>query len=104
MTIAEVYKAADGTLAAKIVEALDPKAAVCNDCSGKNKGKSTIGMPIVWDHEAADGGWSNGQGYQPSADTRSKAKLVELADGGHKHGVRGRKYVFRTTATGVRSG
>lgn len=103
MTIAEVYKATDGTLAAKIVEAVEPSAAVCSDCSGKRKGKSTIGMPILWGLKPVDGGWGNGHGYKPSADTSFKAKLVKLADGGNKLEVTGCKLVFCKTATWVRA-
>ena len=104
MTIAEVYQAKNGTLAAKIVQAVDPSAAVCNDCSGKNKGKSTIDMPILWNLKAQkDGSWGEGMGYKPSQDLTFKAKNVKLVEGGKKLQVTGCKFVICKTATWVRA-
>jgi len=103
MTIAEVYTAKNGTLAAKIVEAVDPAAAVCSKCGGKNKGKSTINMPILWNLKPIDGGWGDGEGYKPSQDRSFKAKSVKLVDGGKKLEVTGCKMVFCKTATWVRA-
>ena len=57
MTIAEIYQAQNGKLAAKIVEAVDPAAAICSKCDGAKKGKSTVGMPILWNLSPIEGGW-----------------------------------------------
>ena len=50
MTVVEVYTAKNGNLAAKIVENL-AAPPTCEKCSGKDKDKSTIGMPVLWDLE-----------------------------------------------------
>jgi len=102
MTIAEVYQAQNGKLAAKIVEAVDPAAATCSKCSGAKKGKPTVGMPILWNLSPIAGGWGNGQGYKPSQDRDFKVKSVKLADGGNKLEVTGCKLMFCKTATWVR--
>lgn len=102
MTIAEVYQARNGTLAAKIVEAVDPSAATCTKCGGARKGKPTVGMPILWNLSPAEGGWGGGEGYKPSQDMNFKAKSVKLADGGNKLEVVGCKLMICRTATWVR--
>ena len=103
MTIAEVYQAQNGKLAAKIVEAVDPSAAVCSKCSGAKKGKPTVGMPILWNLSPITGGWGNGEGYKPSQDRSFKAKSIKLVDGGNKLEVTGCKMMFCKTATWVRA-
>ena len=103
MTIAEVYQAQNGKLAAKIVEAIDPSAATCTKCSGAQKGKSTIGMPILWNLSPVDGGWGNGEGFKASAGMNFKAKSVKLVNGGNKLEVTGCKFVICKTQTWVRA-
>lgn len=102
MTIAEVYTAQNGKLAAKVVEAVDPAAAICNKCDGAKKGKSTVGMPILWNLTPIAGGWGNGDGFKPSQGMNFKAKSIKLVDGGNKLEVTGCKFVFCKTATWVR--
>lgn len=102
MTIAEVYQAQNGKLAAKIVEAVSPAAAICSKCDGAKKGKSTVGMPILWNLSPITGGWGNGEGYKPSQGMSFKAKSIKLVDGGNKLEVTGCKFVFCKTATWVR--
>ncbi|WP_133480149.1 DUF2147 domain-containing protein [Cognatilysobacter segetis] len=102
MTIAEVYQAQNGKLAAKIVEAVDPSAATCTKCDGAKKGKSTVGMPILWNLSPVNGGWGGGEGYKPSAGMGFKAKSVKLVDGGNKLEVTGCKLFICKTATWVR--
>ena len=103
MTIAEVYQAQNGKLAAKIVEAIDPSAATCTKCSGAQKGKSTIGMPILWNLSPVDGGWGYGEGFKASAGMNFKAKSVKLVNGGNKLEVTGCKFVICKTQTWVRA-
>lgn len=94
MTVVEVYAAKNGNLAAKIVENI-AAPATCEKCSGKDKGKSIIGMPILWNLKAkGDGTWGDGQGFKPSAGMNFKAKSVKLLDGGQKLQVTGCKAVF----------
>ena len=103
MTITEVYRANNGTLAAKIVEAVNPAAAVCRKCSGKQKNQSTVGMNVLWDLKPMDGGWGGGQGFKPSAGESFKVKSVKLVDGGKKLEITGCKFVFCRSATWVRA-
>lgn len=102
MTVTEVYQAQNGKLAAKIVEAVDPAAAVCTKCDGAKKGKSTVGMPILWNLSPMAGGWGGGEGYKPSAGMSFKAKSVKLVDAGNKLEVTGCKFIICKTATWVR--
>lgn len=94
MTVVEVYPAKNGNLAAKVVEniAAPPN---CDKCSGKDKGKPIVGMPVLWDLKAkADGTWGDGQGFKPSAGMNFKAKTIKLLDGGKKLQVTGCKAMF----------
>jgi uncharacterized protein (DUF2147 family) len=94
MTVVEVYTAKNGHLAARIVENI-AAPATCEKCSGKDKGKPIVGMPVLWDLKAkADGTWGDGQGFKPSAGMNFKAKSVKLLDGGKKLQVTGCKAVF----------
>lgn len=94
MTVVEVYTAKNGNLAAKIVENI-AAPATCEKCSGKDKGKPIVGMPVLWDLKAkADGTWGDGQGFKPSAGMNFKAKSVKLLEGGKKLQVTGCKAVF----------
>lgn len=103
MTVTEVYAAKNGTLAAKITENLG-LPAVCDTCSGANKGKPVVGMVTVWNMKAnKDGTWGGGNGYKPSEDTSFKAKSMKLVDGGNKLEVTGCKAIFCRTATWVRA-
>ncbi|GHA70868.1 DUF2147 domain-containing protein [Cognatilysobacter bugurensis] len=94
MSITEVYQAKNGTFAAKVVEALDPKAATCTACSGDKKGKPTAGMVVLWDLKPAGNAWGNGQGFKPSTGDNFKVKSVKLVDGGQKLEITGCKMSF----------
>ena len=103
MTITEVYEAKNGTLAAKIVEAVG-LPATCPDCSGDHKGKPTVGMVTLWNLKAQkDGTWGEGSGYKPSEDRSFKAKSVKLVDGGKKLEVKGCVAFICRTGTWVRA-
>lgn len=94
MTVVEVYTAKNGHLAAKIVENI-AAPATCDKCSGKDKDRSIIGMPILWDLKArGDGTWGDGSGFKPSQGMNFKAKTVRLIDGGNKLQVTGCKAMF----------
>lgn len=94
MTITEVYQAQNGTLAARIVEAVNPAAAKCDKCSGQKKGASTVGMNVLWGLKPIAGGWGGGEGFKPSTGDSFKAKSVKLVDGGRKLEVTGCKMSF----------
>ena len=65
MTISEVYEAKNGTLAAKIVEAVGVPAT-CTTCSGQHKDKPMVGIVTLWNLKAnKDGTWGGGNGYKP---------------------------------------
>lgn len=102
MTIVEVYEAKNNTLAAKVVETLYAPNAVCTKCSGKDKGKPIIGMPVLWNLKVISGGWGEGSGFKPSTGDSFKAKTVKLLDGGSKLEVTGCKMMFCRSANWVR--
>ncbi len=103
MTVVEVYTAKNGNLAAKIVENI-AAPPTCDECSGKDKGKSIIGMPVLWDLKArTDGTWGDGRGFKPSTGDSFKAKSIKVVDGGKKLEITGCKAIFCRTATWVRA-
>lgn len=103
MTITEVYQAKNGTLAARVVEALEPSAASCTKCSGDKKNKPTVGMPVLWNLQREGEHWGNGQGFKPSTGDSFKVKSVKLIDGGSKLEVTGCKMMFCRSATWQRA-
>ena len=103
MTISEVYETKNGTLAAKIVEAVGVPAT-CTTCSGKNANKPMVGIVTLWDLKAnKDGTWGGGKGYKPSEDRNFNAKSMKLIDGGRKLEVRGCVSIICRNATWVRA-
>ena len=102
MTISEIYEAKNGTLAAKIVEAVGVPAT-CTTCSGQHQNKPMVGIVTLWNLKAnKDGTWGGGSGYKPSEDREFKAKTVTLTDGGKKLEVKGCVSIICRTATWVR--
>ena len=101
MTITEVYRAKNGTLAAKIVENLG-LPPTCDECSGPNKGKPFVGMVTLWNLKEKDGGWGDGNGYKPSDDRKFNAKSVKLIEGGNKLKIKGCVAFICRDATWVR--
>jgi uncharacterized protein (DUF2147 family) len=83
----EIYEKG-GTLRAKVVKLL-PAASIthCNACKGENKGKSLVGMDILWDMKASDGAWSGGEILDPKKGKVYKCRLE--TDGPDKLKVRG---------------
>jgi len=61
----EIYEK-NGKLRGKVVKLL-PAATIthCNACSGANKGKSLVGMDILWDLAKVGEGWEGGQILDP---------------------------------------
>lgn len=103
MTISEIYETKNGTLAAKIVEAVGVPAT-CTTCSGKNANKPMVGIVTLWDLKAnKDGTWGGGKGYKPSEDRNFNAKSMKLIDGGKKLEVRGCVSIICRNATWVRA-
>lgn len=103
MTISEIYEAKNGTLAAKIVEAVGVPAT-CTTCSGQHKNKPMVGIVTLWNLKANnDGTWGGGSGYKPSKDRSFTVRSVKLVDGGKKLEVKGCVASFLCkTATWVR--
>ena len=99
MTISEVYEAKNGTLAAKIVEAVGVPTT-CTTCSGQHQNKPMVGIVTLWNLKAnKDGTWGGGNGYKPSEDRSFTAKSVKLVDGGKKLEVKGCVAFICKTAT-----
>ncbi len=102
MTVSEIYEAKNGTLAAKIVEAVGVPAT-CTTCSGQHQNKPMVGIVTLWNLKAnKDGTWGGGNGYKPSEDRNFTAKSVKLVDGGKKLEVKGCVAFICRTATWVR--
>ncbi|MDO4709827.1 MAG: DUF2147 domain-containing protein [Pseudomonadota bacterium] len=98
MTVVEIYPAQNGTLAAKIVENI-AAPPTCNKCSGSNKGKSIIGMPVLWNIRNDNGSWGGGNGFKPSTGDTFRVRSVEVTENGTRLRVTGCKGPFCRTAT-----
>lgn len=99
MTISEIYEAKNGTLAAKIVEAVGVPAT-CTTCSGQHQNKPMVGIVTLWNLKTnKDGTWGGGNGYKPSEDRSFTAKSIKLVDGGKKLEVKGCVAFICRTAT-----
>ena len=61
----EIYEL-NGTLRGKVIKLL-PAATItkCNACTGANKGKSLVGMDILWDLKKSGKTWDSGQIMDP---------------------------------------
>lgn len=90
MTVVEVYRGQDNTLAARIVENI-AAPATCTRCSGENRNRSIIGMNVLWGLRESNGKWGGGQGLKPSTGDTFSARSLELIDGGRKLKVTGCK-------------
>ncbi|PJK12545.1 hypothetical protein CO614_04515 [Lysobacteraceae bacterium NML120232] len=98
MTVVEIYPAQNGTLAAKIVENI-AAPSTCTKCSGSNKDKSIIGMPVLWNLRNESGVWGGGNGLKPSTGDTFRVRSVEAIESGSKLKVTGCKGPFCRTAT-----
>lgn len=83
----EIYEL-NGKLRGKVVKLL-PAATLthCEACTGANKGKSLVGMDILWDMTKTGNVWENGEILDPKKGKVYSCKL-EL-DGKDKLKVRG---------------
>lgn len=83
----EIYEK-NGKLRGKVIKLL-PAATItkCDACTGANKGKSLVGMDILWDMTKEANAWDNGEILDPKKGKVYACKM-EL-DGKDKLKVRG---------------
>jgi uncharacterized protein (DUF2147 family) len=83
----EIYEQ-NGKLRGKVIKLL-PAATItkCNACTGANKGKSLVGMDILWDLTKTGNVWDNGEILDPKKGKVYSCK-IEL-EGKDKLKVRG---------------
>ena len=83
----EIYEQ-NGTLRGKVIKLL-PAATItkCDKCTGANKGKSLVGMDILWDLKKSGNVWEGGEILDPKNGKVYDCK-IEL-DGKDKLKVRG---------------
>jgi uncharacterized protein (DUF2147 family) len=83
----EIYEQ-NGTLRGKVIKLL-PAATItkCDKCTGANKGKSLVGMDILWDLKKSGSVWEGGEILDPKKGKVYDCK-IEL-DGKDKLKVRG---------------
>jgi len=83
----EIYEQ-NGTLRGKVIKLL-PAATItkCDKCTGANKGKSLVGMDILWDLKKDGNVWNGGEILDPKKGKVYDCK-IEL-DGSDKLKVRG---------------
>ena len=96
-SVVEIYRAADGTFAGRVVEILDRKNGrdpLCTECRGANRGKPIRGMIILWGLKAdGDDRWSGGRVLDPENGKDYRARL-ELQGGGHRLAMAGCISIF----------
>lgn len=64
-----------GKLYGKIVKLIrDPKAK-CEGCEGEDKGRSLLGMVIMWDYERDGDTWSSGEILDPKTGKTYRSKM-----------------------------
>jgi uncharacterized protein (DUF2147 family) len=83
----EIYEQ-NGKLRGKVIKLL-PAATItrCDKCSGANKGKSLVGMDILWDMQKTGSEWDNGHILDPKNGKIYRCKIS--LDGTDKLQVRG---------------
>ena len=83
----EIYES-NGKLRGKVVKLL-PAATItrCDKCEGANKGKSLVGMDILWDLKKSGNAWDGGEILDPKSGDVYSCKIE--ADGPSKLNVRG---------------
>lgn len=79
-SLIEVFEV-KGKLYGKIAKLIrDPKAK-CEGCEGKDKGRSLLGMVIMWDFERDEDKWSSGQILDPKTGKSYRCKIWVDDDG-----------------------
>jgi len=90
--VVEIYRAADGRYAGRVVEIIDTSHGanpLCDKCAGDRKDKPILGMTTLWGLTPAGAGkWSGGHVLDPDNGRTYKSRL-ELLDGGRKLGMSG---------------
>ena len=76
-------------------------SAVCDKCSGENKGKPMKGLLILWDTKKDGDNWKEGKLLDPDSGRVVKG-AVEIADGGKKLNVKGSVAIISKTQAWVK--
>lgn len=96
-SVVEIYRARDGSIAARVVDILDRKDGPnppCKACKGPLHGKPIRGLVILWGlRPDGNGGWSGGRVLDPENGKDYRAKLA-LLEGGRTLGMSGCIAVF----------
>ena len=90
-SVVEIYEAADGTLAGRVVEVLQSDQGdnpVCSKCSGDRKDQPIEGMEILWGLSANGDAWEGGKILDPSKGKIYSVRIEPVA-GGEQLEVRG---------------
>ncbi|MEX0840592.1 MAG: DUF2147 domain-containing protein [Parvibaculum sp.] len=96
-TVVEIAEA-NGTLEGTVVELLDDGETVCSKCDGNKKNQPLVGLVILWGLTPDGDEWSGGTILRP-ANGKTADASIELADGGAKLDVTGRKGFMSKTQT-----
>lgn len=83
----EIYEQ-NGKLRGKVIKLL-PAATIttCDKCTGANKGKSLVGLDILWDMQKSGSEWDHGQILDPKTGKIYRCKIK--TEGTDKLQVRG---------------
>lgn len=73
-SLIEIYSV-KGKLYGKVAKLIRDPNAKCEGCKGKDKGRSTLGMVIMWDFERDDDEWNSGQILDPKTGKVYRCKM-----------------------------
>jgi uncharacterized protein (DUF2147 family) len=94
----------NGTFEGTIVELLAGSTEThCAKCEGARKNQPLVGMTILWDLKAENGGWGGGTILRPATGGTANAS-IKLTAGGQKIDVKGSRGVASRTQTWERIG
>lgn len=83
----QVYRDKGKTLAGKIIRLIRDPKAICEGCKGKDKGRSRVGLRIMWDLQKDDDEWDDGRIFDPKKGKDYRCKI--WLDGPNTLKVRG---------------
>jgi uncharacterized protein (DUF2147 family) len=84
----QISQDANGELSGRIVKLLLHPGAVCDKCEGDLKGKSDLGLKILWGVKQEGNSWTGGKIHDPDSGKVYRVKMTPF-ESGQKLEVRG---------------
>lgn len=71
----KIYRYGKGLLAGRIIRLIRDPKAICEGCTGKEKGRSRKGLVIMWAMEKDDDHWEGGRIFDPKTGKDYRCKI-----------------------------